>query len=536
MRRMFIALTVVILWGLCSPCDARQLPLAGEWIGGLDSGRQWLDIKVRFDGEDGVINGTLDLPRFGLTNQRLSQISIESSRVRFEWVRGELGTAVFDGEFRDGGLVGSYRRRDVISSFVLVRVARVAPALYEQYAGSYMLAADRFVHIGQILDFTDSKTGRVGTLHPSSETTFFSGPSAGIPFPVDIRVRFFRDRRGGVTGLEWQEGGARPVFARRLPHRQEQLTFRNGDATLTGTLFTPAVKGRHPAIVFASPGYSLFPKTSSLTYFFVRQGIAVLQLTGRRVGRSPADYNHASFEQRARDVLAGVQTLKPRRDINARQIGLHGSSLGAWVAPLAATISRDVAFLILRAGSALPVTENILYEIENDLREQNFSADEITKAVALRRLLNTTILGNNGWETLRAEIERSRNERWFGYARVGWILSVTTPPDYPTLRGLQDPISYDPIPVLERVTIPVLAINGELDRSVNTRVSVPLMEGALRRADNSDSTFLVLPRASHDLMESQTGYNSEWPYLKRYVPGYLKTMTGWLRRHLDAGR
>src|SRR5205823_14872324 len=112
-----------------------------------------------------------------------------------------------------------------------------------------------------------------------------------------------------------------------------------------------------------------------------------LQLTGRTVNGKLANYDHSSFEESARDVLAGVEMLKARKDIDPKQIGLHGSSLGAWVAPLAATLSPDVAFLILRVGSAIPVADNILYEIENDVREQGFSEEDIAKTVGLRRLL-----------------------------------------------------------------------------------------------------------------------------------------------------
>ena len=91
-----------------------------------------------------------------------------------------------------------------------------------------------------------------------------------------------------------------------------------------------------------------------------------------------------------------------------------------------------------------------------------------------------------------------------------------------------------PVPVLQRMTVPVLAFNAALDKAVNTKVSVPIMEQALRKAGNKDFTIIVLPQASHDLLEAKTGYNSEYPYLKRHAPGYWDTMTAWLRRHVSA--
>jgi uncharacterized protein len=534
--KKLIMLSALALWVgyVCAQTCVAHTALKGDWTGGLDSGTEWLSIEIHFKNEKDGFSGSIDVPRFGQMNQPLSQIKVEGSRVRFEWKR-DVGTGIFDGEFTEGGLVGNYRRGDVRSKFKLARIVKLPIETHEKYAGAYRVSANRFIHIGPEDEskswFADTKTNRGGALYPTSETAFFVGSTTIIPLPVEAKVEFVKNRQGSVIGLKWIESG-RTVFARRIPHKREEVTFKNEDTTLTGVLISPATKGRHPAIVIASPGYSLFPRPSLFPYFFVTQGVAYLQLTHRIIDGKPANYNQSSFEERARDVLAGVRYLKQRTDINAEQIGVHGSSLGAWVAPLAATLSDDVAFLILRVGSALPVHENILYEIENDLREREFSEDEISRTVALRRLLNTTILTGSGWEALKAEIEKSRNERWFGYARVGWFSSVPIPPDSAALKGLQDPINYNPIPVLEQVKIPVLAINGELDKSVNTKVSAPIMQQAFQKAGNKDFTIIVLPKASHDLMEAVTGYNSEWARLKRQSPGYWNTMASWLKKRV----
>jgi dienelactone hydrolase len=534
--KKLIMLSALALWlgYVCAQMCAAQAALGGVWTGGLDSGTGWLSIEIRFENEKDDVRGSIDVPQFGQMNQPLSQIKVEGSRIHFEWKR-DVGTGIFDGEFKDGGLVGNYQRGEVRSTFKLARIVKLPIETHEKYAGAYQMSADRFVHIGPQDEskswFADTKTNRTGALYPTSETAFFVGSTTIIPLPVEAKIEFVKNRQGAVTGLKWSEGG-RTVFAKRIPHKREELTFKNGDTTLTGVLISPVSKGRHPAIAIATPGYSLFPRPSNFPYFWVTQGFAYLQLTQRTVGGKPANYNQSSFEERARDVLAGVKYLKERADINPRQIGVHGSSLGAWVAPLTSTLSSDVAFLVLRVGSALPVHENILYEVENDLREQKFSEDEISRTVALRRLLNTTILTGSGWETLKAEIEKSRNERWFGYARVGWFSSVAIPPDSPTLKGLQDPINYNPVPVLERVKVPVLAINGELDKSVNTKVSVPIMEQAFQKAGNKDFTIIVLPKASHDLMEAETGYNSEWARQKRQSPDYWNIMAAWLKKRV----
>lgn len=535
MKKLSMIAVALLLFGFLYvlPCQAQQA-IDGDWVGGIDFGNSWQSINLHFKTENDKLTGTLDLPEQGRNGLPLDHVVVESSRVRIEW-QGRSGLAIYEGQLKDGAITGNFQQGTTRATFQLARVAKVEERIYQQYAGSYKLGSDRFVDIGayDLLKFSDTKTGRTGPLYPLSETTFFSGATVEIPLPVDLRVAFVKNKQGEVTGLTWSEGGAPAIRGIKLSHRQETVTFQSGEMTITGTLILPSTKGPHPAIVKVDPGYSFYPKYGFFPYFFVRHGIAVLTLNARTLGGKPMGYSQSSFEERARDALAGVAMLKKRTDINPRQIGLHGSSLSSWVAPLAATISRDVAFLILRVGSAIRPAENIVYEIENDLRERDFSEADIAKAKALRSLLNHTILNNAGWETLKSEVDKAKNEKWFGYARVGWFSSIAIPPDAAALKGLQDPISYNPVPVLENVTVPILAFNAEFDKSVNTKESAPIMERALRQAGNKDFTIIVLPKASHDLLESKTGYNSEYSRLRKYVPGYWDTMATWLRKHVN---
>jgi fermentation-respiration switch protein FrsA (DUF1100 family) len=142
-------------------------------------------------------------------------------------------------------------------------------------------------------------------------------------------------------------------------------------------------------------------------------------------------------------------------------------------------------------------------------------------------------LTNTGWETLKAEIEKARSEKWFPYVRAGWFSSLKIPPDDKTARELRDPLTYDPLPVLEKVTVPVLAMNGELDEAVPTKQSVPMLERALRKAGNKDFTIVVLPKAGHNFLETDQPYGAQqYVRKKRYVSGYWDTMAAWLKKHV----
>lgn len=421
--------------------------------------------------------------------------------------------------------------------------AQVSPKILEQYDGNYQLAPDRFLSLGAFSEvgglpiFFDSKTRRVGVLHPTSDTEFVSGATVVADSPAVLRVTFVRNERGEVTGLNWSENGARSVFAKRVsPHRNEEITFHNGDVTLHGTLTLPATKGRHPAVIIVDGSGDTHRPSGFWAYFLARHGIAVLTYDKRGAGASTGNWQTAGTTDLANDALAGLQLLRSRADIDPRQVGLWGNSNGGWVVADAVARSKDVAFVISRVGSALAVYGNIAYEVENDLRDHNFTEEEISRAVALRQQLSQAILTNTGWDALRTAIEKSNKERWFNVSRVGWLKLSQIPPDANTLKGWRDPISFDPVPSWERVTCPVLAMFGELDRATDTKHSVPILEAALKKARNKDYTIIVLPKASHGFFEAETGYASEFPRYRGYVSGYMDGMANWLLKRVKVAK
>jgi uncharacterized protein len=541
MRNLGLLAIVMLALGcqsaLASPA---QQTIEGHWTGGIDSGNQWQTLNFSFTREGETIKGTLDFPDQNLTGLALNRVVFDAPHIQIER-QGRTSLLVFEGTVAADSISGEVVQGDQKAKFRVVPVMEVDPKLAEEYSGSYQLGPDRFIDIGPLsgdrLLFIDSKSRQTRFLYPSSEEFFFSGPSIGIPFPAQLNVTFLKNKQGKVSGLIWKENGSSPISGRRLPFRQEEVNYKYGDVTVTAKLLVPSTQGPHPALIDVGQGYFLGAYNGPFQYFYVRQGLAVMTPIRRTIAGADANYLKSNFDERAREILVGAEMLKQRTDIKPRQIGLYGDSQTAWIAPLAATLSPDVAFLILRVPSALPVTENILYEIESNLRRDNFSEADVNKALALRQLIHGTVLTNSGWEDLKAEIDKSKNEKWFPYVRAGWFPSLQIPPDEATAKGLRDPLTYDPLPVLQTVTVPVLALNGELDEAVPTKKSVPVMEAAFGKAGNKDFTVMVLPKAGHNFLETDKPYGAEQFVRKtRYVPGYWDTVAAWLRKHLGVNK
>jgi hypothetical protein len=147
------------------------------------------------------------------------------------------------------------------------------------------------------------------------------------------------------------------------PYLEEQVSYENKAAgiKLAGTLTLPRSGGPFPAVLLITGSGSQDRDETIFGHkpFMViaddltRRGLAVLRVDDRGVGGSTGSPTTATTEDFAGDVLTGVEYLKSRSDIDPHRIGLIGHSEGGVIAPMVAAKSRDVAFIVLLAGTGV---------------------------------------------------------------------------------------------------------------------------------------------------------------------------------------
>jgi dienelactone hydrolase len=260
---------------------------------------------------------------------------------------------------------------------------------------------------------------------------------------------------------------------------------------------------------------------------YARRGVAVLIHDKRGTGASTGNWARASFDDLADDALAAAAYLRGRPEINGRQIGLHGMSLGGWVAPLAASRAPDdVAFVIVESAPVLSPREHERLRVEQQMRADSFTAEQVARAVAFMDQKFDVARTGEGWDRLVSSMGRA--------GREGWLPYVNAPS---TLESLQwnwtHVLSYDPLPALERLRCPVLVLYGGLDRIVPATHSSARMEAILRKAGNRDTTVRVFKSANHAFLEAVTGGRREGPSLRGFVAGYFDAHVEWLTGRVD---
>jgi uncharacterized protein len=305
------------------------------------------------------------------------------------------------------------------------------------------------------------------------------------------------------------------------------VTFSSRDVRLKGTLISPSTGGKHPAIILVhGSGPENREYILPWARFLIRRGIAVLGYDKRGVGGSTGDWNTASFEDLADDVVAAFEYLKTRSDIDPKQIGLLGVSQAGWIMPLAAVRAKDLAFLISISGAGVPAAETTIDQAHNEMTAGGMKPQTVAAIVGLMKLQYQFARTGKGWDEYAAAREQLAN-------RIGPPPDTFPPtPDHPYWETIRRLYLYDPAPTLRQLQVPVLALFGELDNNILAQKNKAAWEAALKAAVNRDYTLLVLPSANHGMFEARVGNNAEMPSLQRLVPAYFTAVDDWLARRL----
>ncbi len=511
--------------------EMQQSQLAGRWIGGFRLHGNWTSVMLRFNpNETPAATADVFFPSYSAsrraTNVVLMNFSQSRENLHFE-IPFESERVIFEGRHDARTIFGTFVYNGARGPFGLTRVERLELETLEKYYGAYRVSPHRVISIfrgwdnARTLNYVDYQTGQVGTLWSTSETEFISGSGLAVSFPVTLKVSFALDASGRATSLSWQSISNRRLTARRMEFDETRITFKNGDITLAGTLISPGTRGRHPAVIVVPGDYGTHRNQLRMwAHNFASRGIAALVFDARGGGESTGAVGSSSFPDLANDVIAGVQSLQTRPDVNPKQIGLFGFSNSAFTVSLAASRSRDVAFVIMQSFVGVPGWEQESYRVETQLRVDDFPASIVKDGADFMRLKWEAARTGRGWNQIERIMERARDEQWLVY---------TNPPS--SLERLQrrwPDMVYDPIPALAGITVPILSFWGDKDTFLPVPVTVTNFKRAMGKAGNRNYTALVFHNASHSMLRTKTGSSNTGGTETHFVPGLWTMQTNWV--------
>lgn len=330
------------------------------------------------------------------------------------------------------------------------------------------------------------------------------------------------DHLGGTFGDEGGSGTFRLERSSKLsapPYAQEEVHFQNGDVTLAGTLMVPAGKGRHPAILFLhGSGAEGRYASRFLADRFARAGFATLIYDKRGVGVSGGDWKRATFDDLAKDALAGIARLSNDPRIRHDRVGIHGHSQGGTLAPLIASRVPRLAFVIASSAGGVTLPESERFSLRNFIGVSRMhGADSLGASAYVDRIVRIAY-GGEPWSRADSAARANVGQKWY----------MGIPDSTDAFWWLAPRIAdYDPAAYWRGVRAPVLLVYGEKDERVPVTESLGRIQAALSAGGNRDVTTKVFPNCDHTFRMPNTADGKfHWP---RTPPDYLPTLINWAK-------
>ncbi len=331
-----------------------------------------------------------------------------------------------------------------------------------------------------------------------------------------------------------------------FPYYSEDITFENKKAgiNLAGTLTLPNREGVFPVVILISGsgpqnrdeellGHKPFLVLSD---FLTKNGIAVLRYDDRGIAMSKGDFKTATSADFATDVESAIAYLKTRKEINKNKIGLIGHSEGGLIAPMVASESKDVAFIVLLAGTGIQGDSLLLLQKKLIEEASGVSKEDIQKGLSSNRKVFDIVNKSTSLEQLNSDLTiyfkqiLKDNPNTQKPAEMADDDFVKLQVKQIASSWMQYFIKYNPAPALEKVKCPVLAINGEKDLQVPPKENLEAIKKALTKGGNKGVTTKELPNLNHLFQECKTGSPDEYATIEQtFSPIALTEIFKWLQ-------
>ncbi len=325
---------------------------------------------------------------------------------------------------------------------------------------------------------------------------FISADSVNIAVP-SIGMTYAGKLEAGVLKGTFQQNGfslplsLKPgeVTRRRpqhptdpYPYRTEEVNFTNEEAhaTFSGTLVYPEgyKEGDKVPVLIMVTGSGAENRDEEvfdhkpflvIADYLARHGVASLRFDDRGVGKSTGSMEGATTKDFAEDALAGIEMLRGLKQFS--KVGVLGHSEGGSVAFMLGA-KQKVDFIISMAGvgakgdTALTAQANRTYELMGVPMQVNVAQ-------------------------YRAQVAQL-NSSWLNYF-----------------------LDYDPIPDIQGICCPVLAINGDKDVQVISSLNLKGIEMALPK--NKKNLVKEYPGLNHLFQHCTTGLPTEYAGIEETI-------------------
>ncbi|AKA35372.1 alpha/beta hydrolase family protein [Flagellimonas lutaonensis] len=384
-----------------------------------------------------------------------------------------------------------------------------------------------------VIDFSNvgmKYLGKLNTIHFEISGKVVEGINA---FPLTLSRK----------NIEKKTGKARPQEPKKpYPYLAESVSFQNKEdkITIAGTFTRPKGKGKYPvAILISGSGPQDRDETLSghkpflvLADHLTRQGIAVLRYDDRGFGESTGVHSQATTYDFATDAISALNYLKTRKDVDNENIGIIGHSEGGIIAPLVANRTNEVAFIVSLASTGISGTE--LSVMQSKEMRPFPVPDEAAYEKAIRQAIKIA-QQNKEVSKIKTELTAHYNTtiapilKNLGVPETKIKEVVGGLVDMRTTKWIRYFYGYNPATEYEKLSCPVLSLNGNLDTQVEAKINQDGLRKALKKGNNKDFKIIELEGLNHLFQNAKTGKMDEYQDIEEtFSPKALAIISDWI--------
>lgn len=379
------------------------------------------------------------------------------------------------------------------------------------------------------------------TIHVQPLNLMYSGVVKG-----DSIVGTFAQRGQGapLTLTREEVKRARPQTPKPpFRYQSEDITFHNsqGGINLAGTFTYPTLGDNFPVVVLISGSGAQNRDEEILEHkpfaviadYLTRHGIAVLRFDDRGVGDSEGNFSSATTEDFATDVMAAIQYLKTRKEIDSENIGLIGHSEGGLISfMLASRYPDDISFIVSLAGMAVDANtllkkqRQLLAEAQGLPKELQKQNEEIlNKVQTLVETLPADSIKRNLVEVTKSILPEQLRYNDKIVHEVAMQIGMMISP------WMQYLLQYNPEEEIKKISCPVLALNGEKDLQVDGKQNIDKLKKLLSK--NKDLATKIYPNLNHLFQHCQTGLPTEYDLIEETISSeVLYDIVSWISEYV----
>lgn len=270
---------------------------------------------------------------------------------------------------------------------------------------------------------------------------------------------------------------------RAMPQRrytERHVSFESDGIRMSGRLLTPVDGESLPGVVVVpGAGNSSVdgnPEYRFWGHFLASRGFAVLLYDKRGSGGSEGHWRSVGFEPRADDVVHAFDLLADDPRVEPSRIAALSFSQGGWVTLLATERGARFSHLIQVSSPSVGPFEADLHPIERSVRAAGATDAQWERWRVLWELdvrARSREDGGAAWDSFAVAVERMNSTEGALHA-----------PYVPGTRGSQNRLWYgriapfDPAPILNDLTTPVLWIYGSADTQSDIEANVEVLRTA----------------------------------------------------------